>query len=378
MQSRLAKEGSVGLLIVAGVASFLGLFAWIYNLNFAGGGYRFTVLYSDARGLAPGSMVKLRGVRVGRVQQVTPGAEQVEVVIRIDGSIQLPRQSLFKTSQTGLVGETIIDITPVKPTPTPIPRDMSPVANGCDPEILVCANAVINGIPGADYAQLVTSLNNLSVRLNNDELFVNINSTLEGVTATANKIGVLAETLNQQAVSLNLDELDLQTFTEAGSSAQQAAEEFRLLIRENRAQVDTTVANLTQLTANLNEITTALKPLLVDPQVTAQVRTTLDNITQASVNVAAATQNFAELSASLNDPVLVLTLRQTLDSARITFQNAQKITADLDQLTGDAQFRESLKNLVKGLSGLISYEQVPGSLLTTPKVALNASPEAAN
>ncbi|MCY7275177.1 MAG: MCE family protein, partial [Phormidesmis sp. CAN_BIN44] len=40
-----------------------------------------------------------------------------------------------------------------------------------------------------------------------------------------------------------------------------------------------------------------------------------------------------------------------------TFQNAQKITADLDELTGDPQLRNDLRNLIKGLSGLTSSTQ---------------------
>jgi len=50
-------------------------------------------------------------------------------------------------------------------------------------------------------------------------------------------------------------------------------------------------------------------------------------------------------------------LQQTLDSARVTFQNAQKITSDLDELTGDPAFRENIRQLINGLSGLVSSTQ---------------------
>jgi phospholipid/cholesterol/gamma-HCH transport system substrate-binding protein len=50
-------------------------------------------------------------------------------------------------------------------------------------------------------------------------------------------------------------------------------------------------------------------------------------------------------------------IQQTLDSARSTFQNVQKITSDLDDLTGDPEFRENIRRLVNGLSGLVSSTQ---------------------
>jgi len=38
----------------------------------------------------------------------------------------------------------------------------------------------------------------------------------------------------------------------------------------------------------------------------------------------------------------------------VTFANAQKISSDLDELTGDPKFRSNIRNLVNGLSGLVS------------------------
>ena len=353
MRSRLSQEGPVGLLIVAGIAGFVGLFVWAGNLGGVGAGYSFQIHYPDARGLTAGAMVKLRGVQIGRVQQVTPGPEVVVVEVRINGLVQIPRSSQFKTTQTGLVGETGIAITPVTPLAAPIPPDLSPVSPSCDPEVIVCANAVIPGQPGSDYAQLVTSLNDLSQRLNSDELFANLNQTLGEITATSAKIGDLAETLNRQVAAVRVEDLDLKAFSNAGTSAQAAADEFRLLIQSNRRSLDQAVANIADLTATLQEIALGIRPLLTDVELQNQVRLTVDNITAASANVVTITENLEALSRQINDPALVLTLRQTLDSARITFQNAQKITADIDQITGDAEFRESLKRVVKGLSGLL-------------------------
>ena len=41
----------------------------------------------------------------------------------------------------------------------------------------------------------------------------------------------------------------------------------------------------------------------------------------------------------------------------MTFENTQKITSDLDELTGDPKFRQNLLQLVNGLSKLVSSTQ---------------------
>ena len=63
----------------------------------------------------------------------------------------------------------------------------------------------------------------------------------------------------------------------------------------------------------------------------------------------------------------------------MTFQNAQKITSDLDELTGDPALRENLRQLINGLSGLVSsteqlQQQVEvAQTLDTLKTAMNKS-----
>ena len=50
---------------------------------------------------------------------------------------------------------------------------------------------------------------------------------------------------------------------------------------------------------------------------------------------------------------------QTLDSARATFQNVQKITSDVDEITGNPAVRNSIRKLIEGLGNLLgSTEQL--------------------
>jgi phospholipid/cholesterol/gamma-HCH transport system substrate-binding protein len=71
-------------------------------------------------------------------------------------------------------------------------------------------------------------------------------------------------------------------------------------------------------------------------------------------NAKETSENLRKISENLNNPMILLTIQQTLDSARATFENAQKITADVEQLTGDPAFRNNLRKLVDGLGSLVS------------------------
>ncbi|MFS8829673.1 MlaD family protein [Synechococcus sp. R8-2] len=378
MRSRAVREGAVGLLILAGALGFAGLFLWIYNLRFGSRGFQFTVTYTNVAGLAEGSSVRLRGVTVGRVERITPQPNQVEVQVAIDQPLAIPRNALFVTKQTGLVGETVMDILPQGRGQA---ATGSPLAADCDSSQIICDGDVVEGKPGVDFGQLLIRLDQLLTRINDDELFDTLNATLEGLTRVANSVASLSETVEEQVAAIRTEDLDLLQFTMAATaiqdaagavrgtarSFQAAADQFTALVDQNRTSLNAVLENIQQVSADLQAMSSAVRPLVTDPQLQADVRQILAEVRAAAENVAQATEDLQQIAASLNDPGTLATLRQTLDSARITFQNMQKITADIDELTGDPQFRRGIRELVLGLSNLVS--SVPGEDGIQPAVA---------
>jgi phospholipid/cholesterol/gamma-HCH transport system substrate-binding protein len=359
MRSRAVREGAVGLLILGGVLGFAGLFIWIYNLRLGVRGYNFTILLETVSGLGEGANVRLRGVNIGRVARVDPGPEQVRVEAEIRGLTQIPVNSTFITSQTGLVGETILEIYPI--SGEGIGPEAGTALENCNPELIVCDGAEVQGVSGVDYADLISSVDELTERINNDEFFNNLNKTLEGVTEATLAVAELSETLDTSLSQLNTEELDLAEFTSAAQAIRGTAEalsatgtEINSLISENRARLTSSLQSVEQVAQDLQSISSSLEPLFTDASLQAQLRQILEETVTASQSAATTMENLEQLSAQLNDPGTLATLRQTLDSARVTFENAEKISADLDELTGDPQFRENLRKLVDGLSGLVS------------------------
>jgi phospholipid/cholesterol/gamma-HCH transport system substrate-binding protein len=327
-------------------------------LRFGSRGFRFTVTYPNVAGLAEGSSVRLRGVAVGRVERIVPQAAQVEVQVAIDQPLIIPRDALFITKQTGLVGETVVDILPRGSVEGAVG---SPLAADCDRSQIICDGDVVEGKPGVDFGQLLIPLERLLARVDDDEVFSTLNATLEGITRVADSVANLSETLEERVAALRTEDLDLLQFTEAAravsqtaASLQEAADQFTALLLENRASLQAALENIQQVSADLEAMSSAVRPLLTDPQLQEEVRQILVGARVTAENAAKATEDLRQLAAALSDPGTLATLRQTLDSARISFQNVQKITADIDELTGDPQFRRALRELVLGLSNLVS------------------------
>jgi phospholipid/cholesterol/gamma-HCH transport system substrate-binding protein len=327
-------------------------------LRFGSRGFRFTVTYPNVAGLAEGSSVRLRGVAVGRVERIVPQAAQVEVQVAIDQPLIIPRDALFITQQTGLVGETVVDILPRGSVEGAVG---SPLAADCDRSQIICDGDVVEGKPGVDFGQLLIRLERLLARVDDDEVFSTLNATLEGITRVADSVANLSETLEERVAALRTEDLDLLQFTEAAravsqtaASLQEAADQFTALLLENRASLQAALENIQQVSADLEAMSSAVRPLLTDPQLQEEVRQILVGARVTAENAAKATEDLRQLAAALSDPGTLATLRQTLDSARISFQNVQKITADIDELTGDPQFRRALRELVLGLSNLVS------------------------
>jgi len=60
MRSRTIREGSVGLLIIVGLAVFIGLVLWLRNLTFGNRSYKFIVNFGNVAGMKVGAQVLSR------------------------------------------------------------------------------------------------------------------------------------------------------------------------------------------------------------------------------------------------------------------------------------------------------------------------------
>jgi phospholipid/cholesterol/gamma-HCH transport system substrate-binding protein len=107
-------ETIAGLVVIAVAAVFL-----IYSLSVGGvarGGasYDVTARFGEVGSLAPGASVKVAGVKVGTVSQITLDPKTFLAVTRLslDKGVKLPSDSTAKITSDGLLGGAHIAIAP--------------------------------------------------------------------------------------------------------------------------------------------------------------------------------------------------------------------------------------------------------------------------
>jgi len=353
MRSRTVREGSVGLFILLGLGLFAGAILWLRGLTLGSRSYKVILEFTNIAGMEVGATVRYRGVAVGKITQTRPGANGVEVEVEISPpDLIIPKDVLVEANQSGLLGSTSIDFTPTKTLAATV--NTKPLDRNCDQNLIVCNNSRLPGQPGVSVDELIRSTIRFSAVYSDPKFFGNVNALAKNAAEAAAEVAELSRNFSdltkvtKQELSTTARSISL-TANKLGVTA----DEVNSLLVTNRATLVSTLNNINQLTLQLRGTVASLNPIVNR----VKQGELIQNLEILSANAAQASANLRDVSKALNNPSNLAVLQQTLDSARVTFQNAQKITADLDELTGDPTFRNNLKNLVNGLSNLVSSSQ---------------------
>ena len=121
--------------------------------------------FPRAMGITVGTPVRIRGVQVGSVLSLRPSMERVDVLCEIDDeALRIPKNALVEANQSGLIAETLIDVTPRAPLPPASaagPKD----ARCHDEGHLVCHMGEIEGVTGTSLDDLVGVCTRLARRM---------------------------------------------------------------------------------------------------------------------------------------------------------------------------------------------------------------------
>ncbi|MEB3356281.1 MAG: MlaD family protein [Synechococcales bacterium] len=384
MRSRTVREGTVGLLILGGLALFGGLILWLRGLDLGNRSYRFGVSFDTVAGMQPGAPVRYRGVTVGRIQSVQPQSNEAQVVVQINSAeLQIPREVRVEANQEGLIGETSIDIVPLEEL-SAAALDISPLAKDCDPTLILCNGITVEGVEGVNYTTLIRTTASLAERFNDPELIAEIESLVSNTSQAAAGIAELSDEVTDLTEALQED-LGLlassatgtvDAVTQAANRFSATADEITALVAMNQTTLTRTLRNLELVSTDVQRIVVSLAPVVEEGEL-------IENLETLSANAVVASENLRSLTDSLNNAETITQLQRTLDSAYETFENARKITADLDELTGDPEFRSNVRELVNGLSSLVSttqqlQQQTELAQLLAAAIAHPATPDSAS
>ncbi|XP_062173599.1 protein TRIGALACTOSYLDIACYLGLYCEROL 2, chloroplastic isoform X2 [Alnus glutinosa] len=149
-------EGGVGLFLVSGAVLFALSLAWLrgFQMRSKFRKYFGVFEFAQASGICTGTPVRIRGVTVGNVIRVNSSLKSIEAVVEVeDDKIIIPQNSLVEVNQSGLLMETMIDITPRDPIPTP---SVGPLDPECVKEgLILCDRQKLKGYQGVSLDALV-------------------------------------------------------------------------------------------------------------------------------------------------------------------------------------------------------------------------------
>jgi phospholipid/cholesterol/gamma-HCH transport system substrate-binding protein len=406
--SRAVREGSVGLMLLAGVGIFIATSLWLKG--FAPGSQKYNIMakFSEASGIQQGGAVRFRGIRVGKIADIKPNANGVDVTLEIsDPTLKIPRNSVAEVSQTGLIGEPVVEIVPQGEVPTLSADLPKAVDANCDSKLIVCNNSEMSGRAGASFNELLRRATALVNRYESPEIFNGLKKTLDNasqaaadISALSKKFGDLPDSLKKELASLSSSANGLtqslnvtvrnangvlakvgsatdriaattdkfgvtadrinrtaDTATTTAADFSKLSKSVESLVNENRQTFSTTLNNFSALSVDLRKTVNNLDPTISKLNSTvAKINSEglVRNLEGVLANANKTAANLRDISASFNNPQSLASLQQTLDSARTTFQNVQKITADLDEITGDPNVRSNIKKLINGLGQLVS------------------------
>ncbi len=372
MRSRTVREGSVGLLVLVGLILFGGLTFWLRGFRFGRDSYSLRIVFVNSNGMSIGGSVRYRGVKVGSITAIRPGTNGIEISVSIaPAELILPRDVSIQANQSGLISDTVIEITPRAPL-AGLDTLAGPLSPDCDSQRILCDGDLLEGESGVSLDDALRSTVELSDRFADPRFFDNISELTKNASRAAANVAALSEELTALAIAARQEveplsnqlsgqlqqvgtsaDVTLRAYAVTSTKVNQLSDNLNVLVTENRADLRRTLDSIGRLSGDLGVLTNQLSGTLgsTDTQAIAA------NLETLSANAAAASANLRDITATFNNPITFLALQQLLDSARVTFENAQKITSDLDELTGDPQFRLNLLNLVNGLSDLVSSTQ---------------------
>jgi phospholipid/cholesterol/gamma-HCH transport system substrate-binding protein len=376
-------------MILSGLGLLGVVILWLSNFRFGNGSYRATIIFPNAGGMTPGTKVSYRGVKVGQVVSVIPQVDGVETQIEIaPATLLIPSHSLVEASQSGLVGETSIDIIPLSTKPLDQVK-AKPLDKDCNPKLIICNGSRLIGEEELNVKSLIRSMFKISKMLEDPAFREDLKEITEKTSLALEKISILSadvsgiikdakkantiENLNGTLNSVSQTMNDLNTLQKETSdlfqelkksntvgklnstlqSIDDAATKLDRFMEVNQQNIGYTLVSIRQTSDQLRFTLGGLDPLINKVEQTELIK----NLEIMSDNAVQITGNLKDLSVNLKDPNTILMLQQILDSARSSFENIQKITSDVDELTGNPKFRDDLQKLIQGLSNLLSSTQ---------------------
>jgi phospholipid/cholesterol/gamma-HCH transport system substrate-binding protein len=107
-------ELMIGALVLAVAAGFILYVGQTTGISASTAGYQISAAFRSAEGISAGTDVRLAGVKIGTVTDMTlnPETYRAEVTFAIQDGIDIPNDSTFAIESEGLLGGQYVEVVP--------------------------------------------------------------------------------------------------------------------------------------------------------------------------------------------------------------------------------------------------------------------------
>nr|YP_010198359.1 hypothetical protein LK148_pgp151 [Gracilaria pachydermatica]UAD86775.1 hypothetical protein [Gracilaria pachydermatica] len=143
----------------------------------------------------------MRGVNIGYVNKIQVKYNYVLIKVNINmSSVLIPKNSLVETTQTGLLNDTVVDITPLHNISSLDIENTNVFARSCVKSLFLCHYDYIKGERGLNYDDLVRAATRISQRFDDPILFNLVNILLQNTIYISNELIELTDSIVDTAI----------------------------------------------------------------------------------------------------------------------------------------------------------------------------------
>ncbi|MFF0815796.1 MCE family protein [Rhodococcus sp. NPDC003318] len=268
---------------------------WLYA---RAGTTEITAYFDKSVGIYPGSDVRVLGVKVGEVEEVTPQGDRVQVVMRVDRGVDVPADAKAAQVTPSVVSDRYIQLAPaysegpVMESGATIPRERT--ATPVEVDQLYSSIEELSEALGPNGANKDGALSDLV-----DTAARNLDGNGEALGTTINELSKAAATLNYYRGDLFETVRNLQTFVSALAANDAQVRQFNTQLADLSGFLS---SEREDLGAALNQLSVTLGDVAVF------VRDNKDLVASNAEGLVQVTQTLADNRQDLVDALTTLPL----------------------------------------------------------------------
>jgi phospholipid/cholesterol/gamma-HCH transport system substrate-binding protein len=306
---KLSPEAKVGLFV------FIGIILLVYMSLRLGGfrlgreeGYDITVRLDSVAGLDRDASVRIAGVEVGRVKDISLEENKAKLTLRIDPDIKVGKDFTAVLKTQGLLGEKYLELLPGSPDAPVLEEggEITRVTTYTDMDALI---TILSDV-AKDIKKVSESLGAVIGGKEGETTLRNIVKNIEDITFRMNR-AIQRNDDKLDRIMTNLDEFSKNLKDETPKITEglkEVADNLNEVIQENRDNLKSGVENLKAASHKLEETIDTINRITeeVGPKI-GETATTIGNVAKKL------DEGEGTLGKLINDPTVHENLSQTLE-----------------------------------------------------------------